>query len=1071
MLKQNIINGFLKTTFTKDRALGRRILDNDLVDFINVAIENDIVSISSNVVSENLFNTYTSRFKMDFNNYSVIETKCTCIDFEKSKKTNYCCKHINAVFLKFLEDVNNNKEFNKYKGNNTNKFSTNHILNYLIQTDNKTPLKIEILLNKDKWSKKIKCEFKIGLNSSKSSNLYTIKDINSFMINKYNEIPIKYGKDFTFDIKNQKFLSKDIELLRFVSLIQDIDINYSNFKKSQDRLIYGKELMIPNNLLKAFFKTIREHNVYLNDGFYSRKIETEIIEKDIPLPIDVYENENIYLQFSDGLPEELGNGTDVFIYRTNIYIPSQEQISLLKSYINIPLIDNKISFSLEDREVIYKKLIPKLSKLSKYLLLDKTITNNIINVKPSFSFFIDRVNEEISIKVNVIYDKYEFNIFSDIKDVIIYRDIENEKKVINILLNLNFYKKNNLFYFLGEEDDLYKFLKFDLLTLQKYGEVFYSNDFKGLKQISDDFNIEISTAREDYFELKIENSKISKGEFNYIIQSIIANKKYFKLNVGEIIDLEDVKLRNIVNIIRLINKKNKYDEILSVPNYFGYYVQDKFKEMNINYGGTDSFKKYNDVKINSNNLKLDDFNGVLRTYQEYGVKWLTEKYNLKLGGILGDEMGLGKTIQAIGLILNVKPKKTLIVAPTSLIYNWKDEFEKFSPTLNVCIITGTKANRRELLEDISDYDVIITTYNTLKLDIELYDEFQFDLCFLDEAQNIKNPKALNSKACKRIRANVKFAITGTPIENNLLDLWSIFDFILPGYLLKKENFNSKFNRNLNEDTFIKDELNKLIGPFLLRRLKKDVLLDLPPKIDKLIKVEMSKSQEKVYCAYNKMVIDLLSKEISLDMINSNNIQILSYITKLRQISIDPHICMADYNGTSGKLDALYDIFDNLLENNKKVLVFSQFTSVLKKIASFLNNREVGFSYIDGSISAKNRQELTTEFNNSNDINIFLISLKAGGTGLNLTGANVVVHLDPWWNPAVENQATDRAHRLGQTEPVEVIKIITKNTIEEKVLSLQDKKRELIQNIIGEEVLSTKLLSKLDYDEFVELFKI
>ena len=434
---------------------------------------------------------------------------------------------------------------------------------------------------------------------------------------------------------------------------------------------------------------------------------------------------------------------------------------------------------------------------------------------------------------------------------------------------------------------------------------------------------------------------------------------------------------------------------------------------------------------------------------------------MNFGGILADEMGLGKTIQIIAFLLYKKGKKSLVVTPTSLIYNWKEEFEKFVPDLKIGIIHGSKSSRNKILENKDEYDILITTYGTIKNDIDFYKSEVFDYCIIDEAQNIKNPKAQNTKVIKEIKAKVKFALTGTPIENSLVELWSIFDFIMPGYLFDEKKFKQKFvNRSEREI----DELKSLINPFILRRLKRDVITELPEKIEKKYYVPMTTEQKLAYKNYMKEV------RLKLKTGEDDNITIFSYLTRLRQICQDPILVNKDYTGDSGKLNVALEIIEEVIKEDNKILVFSQFTSVLKKIEEELNKRNIVSKYLDGSTRAKERIRLVSDFNESKESGVFLISLKAGGTGLNLTSAKFVMHMDPWWNPAIEDQATDRAHRIGQKNVVEVIKLIAKDTIEEKVVQLQEEKREIINSVMSDDSLNINNISKLTNEEILELFK-
>lgn len=424
-------------------------------------------------------------------------------------------------------------------------------------------------------------------------------------------------------------------------------------------------------------------------------------------------------------------------------------------------------------------------------------------------------------------------------------------------------------------------------------------------------------------------------------------------------------------------------------------------------------------------------------------------------------MGLGKTLQTITFLLSEKGKKSVIVTPTSLIYNWKSEFEKFAPNLNIKIIHGNKEERIFTKEYINEYDVLLTTYGTLRNDYNLYEDINFDYCIIDEAQNIKNSLSQSSEVVKKLNAKVKFALTGTPIENNLMELWSLFDYIMPGYLYSKKKFQDKFIKN--EKGII--ELKKYIKPFILRRLKNDVMSELPDKIEKRYVVEMTKEQKKVYKTY----IDDIKNKMKEKDLTKDKITIFSYLTKLRQLALDPGILVDGYIGGSGKIDVTVDLINEFINNNHKILLFSQFTSVLDNIKTIFDAEGIEYFYLDGSTKASERVSLVNEFNNSNKVKVFLISLKAGGTGLNLTSADVVIHFDPWWNPAIEDQVTDRAHRFGQKNVVEVIKLISKGSIEEKIIKLQESKKEIINEIMNGNYTNGGFLSSLDADEIKELF--
>jgi SNF2 family DNA or RNA helicase len=392
---------------------------------------------------------------------------------------------------------------------------------------------------------------------------------------------------------------------------------------------------------------------------------------------------------------------------------------------------------------------------------------------------------------------------------------------------------------------------------------------------------------------------------------------------------------------------------------------------------------------------------------------------------------------------------------------------KFAPSLKLAVISGQPAERKEQLKASGLADLLVTSYALIKRDIKFYEKRRFKYCFLDEAQHVKNPHTLSAKSVKKIKANSYFALTGTPIENSLTELWSIFDFVMPGYLRTHKAFTSRYELPIvkNSDSHALAELTRHIHPFILRRMKKAVLKELPDKIESKMTNEMTKEQTKLYGAWILQAQAEFESEIAANGFEKSQIKILSLLTRLRQLCCHPALFIEDYHGGSGKLDMLKEILIDALASDHRILLFSQFTGMLNIIQQELKGMQIPYHYLDGATKAEERIKLVHSFN-SGEKQMFLISLKAGGTGLNLTGADMVIHYDPWWNPAVEEQATDRAYRIGQKKAVQVYKLITKNTIEEKIYALQQKKREMIDSLIhpGE-----TFLTKMNEAEIRELF--
>jgi SNF2 family DNA or RNA helicase len=461
----------------------------------------------------------------------------------------------------------------------------------------------------------------------------------------------------------------------------------------------------------------------------------------------------------------------------------------------------------------------------------------------------------------------------------------------------------------------------------------------------------------------------------------------------------------------------------------------------------------------------------LRSYQVEGVAWLERLRSMHLGGVLADDMGLGKTLQAICALTAVHEEKpgaqSLIVCPTSLLYNWKEELGKFNPKLRVQVIDGIPARRHEMIQGGDDVDIFVTSYTLLQKDIEVYQKRLFTYLILDEAQHIKNRGTRNAKSVKMLKGNYRLILTGTPIENSLDELWSLFDFLMPGLLGSYERFVEKYLRKSENNSSNLENLKKKIFPFILRRMKQDVLKDLPPVSEITYHCQLTDVQQELYTSYALAAKEELSRLVQKEGFDKIRIHVLATLTRLKQICCHPAIFAKDgaSRGDSAKYEMLMDLLSNLMENKKKAVIFSQYTKMLQIMRSDLEEMGVSFAYLDGA--TKNRMEIVKEFNENPDITVFLISLKAGGVGLNLTGADTVIHYDMWWNPAVEAQATDRVHRIGQKNSVSSYKMITLGTIEEKILSMQERKKGLVKQLINSD---EEIISKLTWDEVLELLR-
>lgn len=461
----------------------------------------------------------------------------------------------------------------------------------------------------------------------------------------------------------------------------------------------------------------------------------------------------------------------------------------------------------------------------------------------------------------------------------------------------------------------------------------------------------------------------------------------------------------------------------------------------------------------------------LRTYQQEGVRWLERLRLMFLSGILADDMGLGKTLQAIVALtqqMKIKPGHALIVCPTSLLYNWKEEFSKFNPKFKVTVVDGIPSNRKKLIEQMDDYDVMITSYTLLQKDIEYYKNTQFTYVILDEAQHIKNRGTRNAKSVKMVRADHRLILSGTPIENSLDELWSLFDFLMPSFLGSYDRFVEKYVRISGKEQMKNlDYLRKKVSPFILRRMKADVLDDLPPVSELVYHCQLTDVQQELYRSYAQSARDELVKLVKRDGFDRVQIHVLATLTRLKQICCHPAIFAKEKAepGDSAKYEMLLDLLQTLVEGKHKTVIFSQYTRMLQIMSEDFEAKGIPFAYLDGS--SKNRLDVVKQFNEDQNIPVFLVSLKAGGTGLNLVGADTVIHYDMWWNPAVESQATDRVHRMGQKNSVSAYKLITLNTIEEKIAEMQKKKKGLVKKVVS---CDDEAIAKLTWEDVLELLK-
>ena len=647
----------------------------------------------------------------------------------------------------------------------------------------------------------------------------------------------------------------------------------------------------------------------------------------------------------------------------------------------------------------------------------------------------------------------------------------------------------------GDEEALYQVLSEGMPQFQEVGEVWLSESVRHLRVLPPpEVSMGVSLGG-GWLDLKIETAGIDPAELLQVLSEYRQKKKYYRMKNGEFLQLSGGGLQALDSLtadLGLTKSEFQAGEA-KIPAYRAFYLDSLSGD-----GRMKLFQRDEAYGMMVRDLKTAQsvsyavpavLEKTLREYQKIGYTWMRTLARYHFGGILADDMGLGKTLQVIALLTAFYQEKTeqkaagnegsgselplpsLIVCPASLVYNWGQEFARFSPGIRVLLIAGTAKERQEQLEEQMRMEasegaqVIITSYDLLKRDRAAYLGRTFEYEIIDEAQVIKNAKTQGAKAVKEISANARFALTGTPVENRLSELWSIFDFLMPGFLYSYRKFRERYELPIvkNQDPEALTALRRMTGPFVLRRLKKDVLRELPGKEERIVYSAASGRQQKLYTASALKLKEALAGGA---WSGNGKLEVLSQLMRLRQICCDPALCFEDYTGESAKLETCVSLIASASAAGHKILLFSQFASMLERIRERLLQEGISSHLLVGATPKEERSRMVQAFA-SDEVPVFLISLKAGGTGLNLTAADIVIHYDPWWNVAAQNQATDRAYRLGQEKPVTVYKLILKDTIEENLLKLQNAKLALAAQVVSEGMVS---LGDLSQNELMELFE-
>ncbi|NHN30541.1 DEAD/DEAH box helicase [Paenibacillus agricola] len=942
--------------------------------------------------------------------------------------------------------------------------------------DTRTQLTVEFTLKPFPYSYRksmFGIEMKLG-----TKRLYIVQKLRDFLEKLERKEAFVFSKHFIYDPLLHSLQKEDDAILQQLIQIYDNEQMYketiSHYPSHSSTAGGERLLLIPAFSWEALFPLLEAAPlIKLEQG---RRIFEGLQLSDEPLP----------LRFEFDQAEQLERGladTDPVGYQLDIQ--GLDEITVMESY-GMVLYDGKflklqpeqgkqlsemkqmlevsrkqqIQIAPVQMEAFMDKVIPGLMKMGS-VRIAKAVSERIVHTPLIAKLYLDRVKDRLLAGLefqygDIIVNPLEGSLQKRGTDRILMRDGEQEARILALMEHSSVVQTESG-YFIDNEEAEYEFLYHTVPQLEKLLDVYATSAVKvrlHTGPIHPKVAVELNE-RTDWLEFRFDMEGIPEAEIRHLLKSLEAKRKYYRLPNGSLLPLEGDEFQEIMQFmnesgIRDMEVKGTGGQL---PVLHALHLMDSQQQGHAVKLGK-SFRRLLENIRNPDNLDFPvpiGLSTVLRDYQIYGFQWMKTLAHYHFGGILADDMGLGKTLQSIAFLVSVLPEirqltlPAIIVCPASLVYNWRNELQKFAPEIKAVIADGIKTERDLVLTHVFQVDVIITSYPLLRRDIKQYAKQSFHTLILDEAQMFKNHTTQTAQSVKQIQAQYRFALTGTPVENRIEELWSIFNVVFPALFPVRKVFSELSRENVA----------KRIRPFLLRRLKTDVLKELPDKIESLQASELLPEQKKLYVAYLAQLQQETLKHLSEDGFQKHRIKILAGLTRLRQLCCHPALFVEGYSGSSAKFEQLLEIIEECRSAGKRMLIFSQFTKMLELIGRELGYQGVPYFYLDGSTPASQRVELCNRFNKG-EHELFLISLKAGGTGLNLTGADTVILYDLWWNPAVEQQAADRAHRIGQKNVVQVIRLVTQGTVEDKMYELQQKKKSLIDEVIqpGQEALST-----------------
>ena len=1052
------------------RERGRRIYQKGYVYDVSVTAS-DIRGcryVHGSVESESNASIYDVSFVVSANG-DMLSADCTCPFYEDHYTP---CKHIAALAYAYVDEMKYNP-VGVLKQEEKKVFTSDELIEFLSDYQKEADhsfgsISIIPIINGFENGGSLQVEFKIG----DDKHSYVVRNIFSLLTAIQQEETVSYGKFLSFRHTLSSFTPQSQKLISFLNSMDDIDEKRGNFSYYNYGYYYSplstRTLSLRGSNLDEFVDCVKDGFVHFvtNKGTISCTVEEGIA------PI------NVSIEKKDNGSFEMKSSRFAFARGKNtIYTlsPKRRILYFKKSDRNTKNFLQILEDSAGKPLIISEADMPKFTKLIYPILSQNTdvksqnyLPESYMLESPTYELYLDAPQSDvITCNVKAVYSYGRFDLCVPGEET--KRNLEEEKEFENSLVPFftSYNEEDKAFSLHGDDDEIYEFLTVKIPLLYTLGTVFISDKLNRMRTMaSPKVSMGVSITH-DLLQLDLVSDTLSMAEVAEVLSKYDRKKKFFRLKNGTFLNMEDSDMEDFLSMADnlSLSRSDVAKGKISLPKYRALYIDSLSENRNdsISYDSsfTDMIHKMKEVS-EENYTVPEGLNATLRPYQLDGMRWLCALRDNGFGGLLADDMGLGKTLQVISMLGNWKGRKrTLIVAPASLVYNWAQEIEKFLPSLPHTIVVGLPEVRKQIIESAGEEDVLITSYQLLQRDIDLYQDIHFSCQIIDEAQNIKNANTLTSKATKLINADFKVALTGTPIENRLSELWSIFDYLMPGFFHGYDNFRKRFELPIMQqgDEESEKQLTAMISPFVLRRLKKDVLKDLPDKIEEIYYANMEGEQKALYDA-EVQKIKLMLETSTEQEFKENKLVIIAELSKLRMLCCNPCLVYDKYKADSAKTDMCMELVKNAVEGGHKVLLFSQFTSMLAEIEKALQKEGLNYYLLVGSTPKQKRAMMVQQFQ-QDDVPLFLISLKAGGTGLNLTAADVVIHYDPWWNTAVENQASDRAHRIGQKNVVSVYKLIMKDTIEERIIELQKEKNDLANRILSGEGMSSAKLSRED----------